>query len=122
MVTDQDITESNNATTTEEETTKHANDGDDTESQMLKVDVNNPCNDVCFGTATQSPPLPATSKRVSPRISPRLALVAAAKAIAEDVEVAVYDESDQDVGEDAKLAQALSKSTRFNLRYLHYFL
>ena len=109
MVTDQDITESNNATTTEEETTKPANDGDDTESQMLKVDVNNSCNDVCFGTSTQSPP----AKRSSPRISPRLAAAAKA-ATTEDMEVAVY-ESDQDVDGDAKLAQALSKS-RFNLR------
>ena len=55
-----------------------------------------------------------------------MALAAAAKAVAtaEDIEVdAVYgDESDQDVpdDEDAKLAVALSKSTRFNLRYSQY--
>ena len=94
----EDVTES--AT----EDTKHANT-----DQMLKVDVNNSCNDVCFGTSTQSPP----AKRSSPRISPRLAAAAKA-ATTEDMEVAVY-ESDQDVDGDAKLAQALSKS-RFNLR------
>ena len=69
IVTDQDVPESNNAAT--EESTKHS----DPEHQMLKVDVNNSCNDVCFGTSTESSPPPASAKRSSPRISPRLALL-----------------------------------------------